>query len=169
MSSQPKMRFQLFVIALLAVLVHAITRAGAQKKDCECAKTPQGPKVQIISAVEKCDVERVTSLIRNGASIESKDDEGNTLLTNSIEKKCDSLVDLLLASGANANSPSIYGRTPFMSAVSSGSVQLVQQLIARGADVNFKDKFRQSARFYANELAMIKILVEAAADVNVAD
>ena len=101
------MRFQLFVIALLVALVHGITPVGAQKKNCPCEKTPPGPKAQIIAAVEKCDVETVTSLIRNGASIESKDEEGNTLLKYSIEKKCDSLVDLLLASGANANSPSI--------------------------------------------------------------
>ena len=162
------MRFQLFVIALLLALVSGLTLVVAQKKNCDCEK-PKGPKPQIISAVEKCDVETVTRLIRNGASIESKDDEGNTLLKYSIEKKCESLIELLLASRANANSPSIYGRTPFMSAVASGSVELVQRLIASGSDVNFKDKFRQPALFYANDLAMVKILVEAGADVNVAD
>ena len=66
MRSVPKIRFQLFVIAFLAALVHGITLVGAQKKDCECEKRPQGPKTQIISAVENCDVETVTSLIRNG-------------------------------------------------------------------------------------------------------
>ncbi len=145
------MRFQLSVIAFLASLVPGLSLVGGQKKDC-CEKTPQGPKPQIISAVENCDVETVTRLIRNGASIESKDDEGNTLLKYAIEKKCESLVDHLLKSGANPNSPSMYGRTPFMSAVSSGSVELVQRLIAKGCDVNFKDKFRQPALFYANEL-----------------
>src|SRR5919112_1464417 len=134
MSSTSKMRFQLFVIAILAALTCGITLVGAQKKDCDCDKKPPGPKPQIISAVEKCDVETVSGLIRNGASIESKDEEGNTLLKYAVEKKCKSLVDLLLASGANANSPSIYGRTPFMSAVSSGSVELVQLLIANGSD-----------------------------------
>src|SRR6185369_2730989 len=168
MSSASKMRFQLFVIVILTALVHGSTLAGAQKKDCQC-KESHGPKPQIISAVEKCDVETVTRLIRNGASIESKDDEGNTLLKYAIEKKCESLVDLLLASRANANAPAIDGRTPFMSAVSSGSVELVQRLIAGGSDVNFKDKFRQPALFYANDLAMVKILVEAGAEVNVAD
>lgn len=169
MRSVRKIRFQFFVIAFLATLVHGITLVGAQKKDCQCEKRPPGPKAQIISGVENCDVETVTSLIRNGASIESKDDEGNTLLKISIEKKCEPLIALLLTSGANANAPSIYGRTPFMSAVSFGSVELVRRLIAGGSDVNFKDKFRQPALFYANDLAMIKTLVEAGADVNVAD
>src|SRR3569832_800623 len=127
MSSTSKMRFQLFVI-VLAALVHGISLVGAQKKDREGDKKPPGPKPQIISAVEKCDVETVTGLIRNGASIETKDEEGNTLLKYAIEKKCESLVDLLLASGANPNLPSVYGRTPFMSAESSGSVGLAHRL-----------------------------------------
>lgn len=164
-----KMRFHLFMIVFVAVVLQAMVNVGAQKKNCQCEKRPEGPKPAIISAATKCDLETVTSLIANGESIESKDAEGNTVLKYSIENKCEALVSLLLSSGANPNAASIYGRTPFMSAVSAGSVDLVRRLTASGCDVNFKDKFGQHTLFYANKIAIVKVLVEAGANVNVSD
>jgi ankyrin repeat protein len=162
-------RFHSFIIVFVVTALQGIVFVSDQKKNCKCEKRSEGPKPAIISAATKCDLETVASRIANGESIESKDAEGNTVLKYSIENKCEALVNLLLSSGANASAASIYGRTPFMSAVSAGSVDLVQRLTASGCDVNFKDKFGQHALFYANDIATVKVLVEAGANVNVSD
>lgn len=169
MTKGHKMRFHFFIIVFVVAVLYEVVYVGAQKKDCNCKKVPESPKPAIILAATKCSLDTVTSLIANGESVESKDAEGNTVLKYSIENKCEALVNFLLSSGANPGAASIYGRTPFMSAVSAGPIDLVQRLMASGSDVNFKDKFGQHALFYATEIATVKVLVEAGADVNVSD
>ena len=162
---------ELFVASLLLLLICGPLAefTFAQQPDSPCKKEPEAAKPPIIIAAKNCDIPAVNDFIAGGAQIETKDEDGNTLLKYAIEAKCEKLIDLLLTAGADANARSIYERTPFLAAAETGPISLVKRLIALGADAQAKDKFGATALFYADDAAMTKILVEAGADVNAKD
>jgi ankyrin repeat protein len=157
----------LLILFLLALHGSTAQTTLPQVKCCKDKKEPEKP--QIIKLAMKCDVAGVTDLIANGTPVETKDEEGNTLLKYAVEAQCEKLIDFLITAGADINAPSVYHRTPFSSATSTGPATLVKRLIALGADVNAKDKFGWTILFDPKDFAVMKALVEAGSDLNAQD
>jgi ankyrin repeat protein len=155
------------LLLLCTLTCSATLLVVAQKQDCK--KEPEKPKPHVITLAMKCDFPAVTDLIASGTAIETKDEEGNTLLKFAVEAECEKLVDFLLTAGANPNARSIYNRTPFTSATARGPVSLVKRLLALGADAKAADKFGWTTLFDAKNLEVMKALVEAGAEVNAQD
>ncbi|OXU20402.1 hypothetical protein TSAR_008714 [Trichomalopsis sarcophagae] len=98
-----------------------------------------------------CDMQlsRVTStitlssirhLLENGANINSKDENGNTLLHLAVKNDNIDVVKLLLNKGALVNDKTESGRTALHIAVEWGREENIRLLLSKGAGVNSKDK-----------------------------
>ena len=83
----------------------------------------------------------VKLLLDNGASSETRDNQGNTPLQDSCETCPDVDVILrLIAGGAPVNRDNLRGRTPLHAAVLQNSADAVEVLVDNGSDVSAQDK-----------------------------
>ena len=97
-------------------------------------------EVTIQSAVYAGDLAKVKSLLESGADVNSKDEEGRTLLHLACLNGYKDVVELLLAKQAKVNLQDRKGRTPLHAAAQNGSRDIIKQLIAKGAKINAKDQ-----------------------------
>lgn len=88
--------------------------------------------------VRAADHGRLQRLLAEGASVESRDAHGNTLLMQAAIAGRAETVKLLLERGANANATNGHGATALM--LAAGSTEKIELLVARGADVNARSK-----------------------------
>ena len=105
-------------------------------------------------------------LLENGADVDGKGWRGQTAIF------CTSrlaIVKILVDGGANVNIQDYDARTPLMIHAESGSKDIVSYLVAHGADVHRKDAAGQTALHLAHNLAIVKILVDGGANVNIQD
>lgn len=106
--------------------------------------TRPSASVQLLGAAESGDLERVKSLLRQGAPLNepSKFKFGWTPLIGAVFHNETNIVQYLVESGADVNCVDKDGRTPLMWAASWGDrgVPVVEILIARGANLEARDK-----------------------------
>ena len=121
-------------------------------------------------AVRDNDIQKVQSLIRTGADVNSANRYGVTPLSLAATNGSAAVVQMLLKAGANPNSALPEGETVLMTAARAGNADIVKALIARGAKVNASEKWQeQTALMWAaaeNHAAAVKALVAAGADIN---
>ena len=121
-------------------------------------------------AVRDNDIQKVQSLIRTGADVNSANRYGVTPLSLAATNGSAAVVQMLLKAGANPNSTLPEGETVLMTAARAGNADIVKALIARGAKVNASEKWQeQTALMWAaaeNHAAAVKALVAAGADIN---
>ena len=121
-------------------------------------------------AVRDNDIQKVQSLIRTGADVNSANRYGVTPLSLAATNGSAAVVQMLLKAGANPNSTLPEGETVLMTAARAGNADIVKALIARGAKVNASEKWQeQTALMWAaaeNHAAAMKALVAAGADIN---
>jgi len=130
---------------------------------------------QLIQAVEEKDTIKVTELIKKGAKINYRRQDGQVspldcaVIGGDVE-----LVNLLLNNGADVNSQTRNGYTALSTALANGlpGIEIIDSLIRHGADVNAKSFVEQwtplliaSNKVPLNEPA-IRRLVEAGAQIN---
>jgi ankyrin repeat protein len=83
---------------------------------------------------------KIDSLIEQGADINTKDEEGNTLLALALLSYNYDLVPILIEQGADVNMPNgKYNTTPLMFMMSRNNPRIVKTLIEAGAKVDEKD------------------------------
>jgi len=122
-------------------------------------------------AVRYDDVALVERLIKAGA----KPDVANRYGVTPIELACESasaaVVEQLLKAGVSPNATGPLGETALHTCAHTGNVDAAKALLARGASVNSGDNWRgQTPLMWAaaqGHAAMVRVLVEAGADVNV--
>ncbi len=125
------------------------------------AKDIQGPKADYIRR-----------LIREGADVNSKDDDGMTpLMLAASESKTPEVVSLLIEAGADVNAKDDDGMTPLTFAIwKSRTPEVVTLLIEAGADVNARDNLGMTPLMLAASVSktpeIVTLLIEAGADVN---
>ncbi|KAM7188963.1 hypothetical protein V8F33_010297 [Rhypophila sp. PSN 637] len=85
--------------------------------------------------------EAVVELLKAGADVNAKDDDGGTPLQWASRNGHNSVVQQLLVAGADVNAKAIDGGTPLHWASGNGHDSVVQQLLEAGADVNAKDYY----------------------------
>jgi len=139
---------------------------------------------RLIEASRKGDIVKVKSLLKEGADVNAKDDDGvsSLIFASSHSNNTSSLdtVRLLLKEGADVNEKEDDGESSLMyasrSSNSFSSLDTVKLLINEGADVNAENDDGWSSLMYASgnsngtsSLATVKLLISEGADVNTKD
>ncbi|MBS3920304.1 MAG: ankyrin repeat domain-containing protein [Deltaproteobacteria bacterium] len=121
---------------------------------------------QLLEAVQGNEIKKVKDLIAQGASVNARNEFGETPLHLAQSKE---MAELLLSKGADIHAKDDeFGMTPLFNA----SKEIFKLLISKGADVNARSKkgltpLAWSA--YGDDLDRIKLLISKGADVNSAD
>ncbi|WP_342377252.1 ankyrin repeat domain-containing protein [Myxococcus stipitatus] len=103
------------------------------------------PPPGLVSLMDKGMKSVVLHLLEKGASPDSRDEDGDTLLIHAVRRRDPVLVDALLAAGAEVNLPGKKGVTPLLAALRGyAPVELsqVQRLVEAQADINKGDAHR---------------------------
>jgi hypothetical protein len=113
--------------------------------------------------------ERALALLENGADINSRVEDGKTLLMWAAEGRSPGIVQQFLDKGADVNARSKDGYTALMSAAYGGERTTVTMLLDKGADVNAKDDNGWTALMSAARTGhrnAAEVLLDRGADVN---
>ena len=144
--------------------VDALIRAGANVNVPEADGT-----VALHWAVYRDDAVMIARLLGAGADANLANRNGATPLTLACTNGSAAIVERLLNAGARLSAAES-GLTPLAACAAAGATDAVRMLIGRGADVNAADTVRrQTPLMWAsadNHAAVIKLLVEAGANVN---
>jgi ankyrin repeat protein len=112
----------------------------------------------------------VERLIKAGANVSAANRYGVTPIVLACESGSAAVVEHLLKAGVNANATSALGETALHTCARTGNVEAAKALLARGAKVDAGDSWRgQTPLMWAaaqGHAAMVRVLVEAGADVN---
>jgi ankyrin len=121
-------------------------------------------------AVHQNDLDLAERLIRAGAKVNVKNDYGATPMSEAAVTGSADMIEKLLKAGADVESPNMDGQTTLMVVARTSRVDAAQALLRRGAKVDAVEQWRgQTALMWAaaeSQPAMVKLLVEAGADVN---
>lgn len=100
-------------------------------------------------------------LLKAGADPNIKVNDGQPLISYTIECMYDDLTELYIKAGANVNASDSNGVTPLMEAAAADNADIVRAIIAAGADVNAKDKDGDTALAYASDEEIEDVLEKA--------
>ena len=89
-------------------------------------------------ATSRGDLEKVRSLLENGADINSKDGHGQTALMNAAHAGQVELVRLLIETGADLDTTAKYNLSALMLALIAHRTEIARLLIEAGADVHIR-------------------------------
>ncbi len=104
---------------------------------------------QFVMAARAGQVARVAALLDGGASVNSRDRNGDSPLNMAAAKGNEALADVLLKAGADVNLANLAGVTPLMGACFSARPELVRKLLADGARIGPLDRVKKNAATYA--------------------
>lgn len=104
---------------------------------------------QFVMAARVGKVELVSTLLAQGASVNSRDRNGDSPLNMAASKGNLPLVTVLLNAGADVTLANLAGVTPLMGAAFSGNVEIVRKLLAVGAKIEPLDRVKKNAATYA--------------------
>eukprot|EP00808_Paulinella_micropora_P006456 g79812.t1 len=124
---------------------------------------------ELVKAAKDGQFERVQELLAQGASVESKDWDGDTALHNAGWKGHRAVAAALLAAGANVHASGSNGSTALHRASANGQTATAEVLLAAGAVVNATDNNGSTSlhRAGANgQVTMAELLLAAGADLN---
>jgi ankyrin repeat protein len=88
---------------------------------------------QLLEAVDKGRLSLVIELLKKGADVNDKDDDGQTALHRAVAKGHKSLTVALIALGADLGEKDAKGRTPMMLAAEAGNADILGLLVAPDA------------------------------------
>ncbi len=123
---------------------------------------------RLISAALEGRTTRVITLIKRGADVNAKEEDGWTALMHTAYEGHTETVTALIENGADVNAKDNIGRTALRVAASEGHTETVTVLIENGADVNAKDKYGYTPLMLGNT-EIVTALIENGADVNAKD
>jgi ankyrin repeat protein/ubiquitin len=138
----------------------------------EDGKTSRIPLHSAVSSFRASE-EMVAWLLKEGASVTRKDEDGQTPLHIAAGRGCDvEILKQLLAAGASIDESTNDGETPLHSATDRGEVDTVKFLLSRGAQVDARANDGETPlchAAYRGEVEVARALMEAGASVDAAD
>lgn len=129
---------------------------------------------ELFNAAQTGDVAKAAALLKSGADINSRNDEGATPLMVAAGQGHGELVDALLAAGAEVDAVDLRGWTALMKGLfnyeqNKGFPDVVSSLIDAGADIEHKVAYGTRPLMIAagyGEARVVEILIAAGVDVN---
>ncbi len=144
-------------------LDHALVEAVARS----CTFDECGERL----AVDPNAAPRVRLLLKQGADVNARDEDGKTVLMYACDYGLIDIARMLLEYGANVNAKDKYGGTALMEGCYDNEIDIVRLLLEYGANVNAKDKYGVTALMHARflEIDTVRLLLEYGANVNAKD
>ena len=129
---------------------------------------------ELLNAVQAGDKAKTESLLKGGADINTRNEEGATPLMIAAGNGNDEMVELLLKSGAEVDAVDIRGWTALMKAIfnyeqNKGFPDIVQTLIDAGADIEHTIVYGTRPLMLAagyGEARVVEVLLAAGVDVS---
>ena len=123
-------------------------------------------------AAKTGNLDEVTGLIEKGATVDVKDENGNTALYIAVGQGHKEVAQLLIMKGANVNAVCWLGYTPLHWAVTvlGGKTDLAELLITKGANVNAVDNkgwTPLAKAAYSGFIDLAELLISKGANVNI--
>ncbi len=149
-------------ISILGIFLFAGTPAAQ-----ETATDVDDSYVQDILASQKDD--SLDELIRNGLDVNSRDENGDTMLFFALTQSDDlAIAEKLIDAGADLNAPSTNGMTPLIVATSTATELQQQKMLieAQNEKIALKDLEEQIQYQMKRATTMLQMLIEKGADVN---
>ncbi|MFB0936386.1 MAG: ankyrin repeat domain-containing protein [Propionivibrio sp.] len=137
---------------LLALLLPVIAFAGAYE-DLE-------------EALIRSDSGAAIELIKRGIDINTVDRQGNSLVTQSIQRDLPELFDYLLQRRARINTRNRNGESALSIAAYMGRAKYVQRLVEAGAEINFFGWPPLSYAAYNGHIAIVEYLIKRGAEID---
>ncbi|KAI5792862.1 ankyrin repeat-containing domain protein [Pyronema domesticum] len=132
---------------------------------------PHAPFLVMASFSDHAEI--VLLLLNHGVDIESRDNRGQTALSNAAKRGNDSILRLLLEKGADVHSESTDGLTPFLLAAQYGNnTQTLISLLEHGADIESRDMLGRTAlslAALARNMETVQFLLEKGVDIDSKD
>lgn len=126
----------------------------------------------LLEAVEQNNCLSAALLIKKGADVNAKTDDGRTPLHRAAENNAAETAAVLIQHGADVNAKTDDGRTPLYLAAGNNVAEVVALLIQHGADVNVKTNHGRTPLHWAawhDAAAAATVLIQLGADVNAKD
>jgi len=123
----------------------------------------------LIQAVTVQKLDRVKSLLAEGAEVNVKLKSGQTPFLIACQKGNKEIVEVLLEKGAETDVKTDSGQTPLHFLAQAGNTELAKRLIGQGHDVKAKDRWSWTPLHYAcwrNHQETAALLLDSGADIN---
>lgn len=115
--------------------VELLRKHGA-KEDSSVGQSDARPATSLQRAVTSGNIDQVKSLISQGADVNAKNEQGQTLLHLACQRGNTETAKLLINGGANLNAKNDRGQTPFDVACIQGHKAAAEYLLEKGAAIN---------------------------------
>jgi ankyrin repeat protein len=112
-----------------------------------------------ICMIDKQFLELVHTLIKKGADVNAKTNDGDAPLHNAYSCKA-KVIRLLIENGADVNASGKYGKRPLYMAALLGRFENVILLIEKGADVNARDNLGKTLLHAAKSVEIMQFLLD---------
>ena len=127
----------------------------------------------IFEAAKFGDLNKVQQFIREGADVNSIDEDGAPVLFSALDSGQIDIIEELLKAGADVNTSGDIGITPLMISVDSEREDILKLLIKYGADINVQDAFVGHTPLILSVIIeradILKLLIKHGADINAQD
>jgi len=138
-----------------------------EKKEKPKVETPKGvsfdPQLtqELIEEMNKSwdvvDMSKVQDLIKRGADVDAKDNDGDTPLHLATERNFIEIAKLLIERGADVNAKNSWGETPLHMASYHNRIEIAKLLLDAGADVEAKNMFGMTPLYFTDTIKKIKL------------
>jgi hypothetical protein len=123
------------------------------------------------SAAEDGDIDKVRTLLKEGANVNETDSDGITALYMAALAGRTNIIRVLIDAGANVNIKTSWGDTALHKVAYNGSIENAKLLLDKGADINAAGYYSKTPLVLAAEgyhADMIKLLISRGADLDTA-